>query len=367
MIPVYQPWLTDKEKAYVHEAFDSGWISSTGKYVEKSEELFANFVGTKHAITTTSGTTALHLCLKAMHINDPKRYVVVPNITFIATAFAASYEKMNVLIAEVDPRTWNIDPLQVEYFCANYDVAAVIPVHLYGNPADMIALKSLQETWGFALIEDSCESLGAKIGNRMTGSLGDMSCFSFYGNKTFTSGEGGMVTTDNDEYAERTRLLRGQAQDPNKRYWHLDVGHNYRMTNVQAAILCAQLERADEILAEKKRVADRYLSNLNSVKELKLQKVFDKHEHSYWLMSVELLTVKNTVFSSWMRENGVDTRKVFYPISEMPTYQNCETRDPPVISQRLSEHGVSFPSYPELNNKDIDKICNLTKKFFVNK
>tara|TARA_R100001244_G_scaffold25113_4_gene25613 strand:- start:69965 stop:71068 length:1104 start_codon:yes stop_codon:yes gene_type:complete len=365
MIPVYQPWLTSKEKNNVHEAMESGWISSTGKYVEKAEELFADFVGTKHAITTTSGTTALHLCLRAMKIEDPKKYVIVPNITFIATAFAASYERMGVLIAEVDPRTWNIDPLQVEHFCSNYDVAAVIPVHLYGNPADMIALKVLQETWGFALIEDACESLGAKIGDKMTGSLGDMSCFSFYGNKTFTSGEGGMVTTDDDEYAERARLLRGQAQDPNKRYWHVDVGHNYRMTNIQAAILCAQLERADQILAEKKRVSDRYLANLGDMDELKFQKVFEDHEHSNWLVSTELLTTKNHIFSTWMRENGVDTRKVFYPISDMPTYKDCETREPPRISRRLSEHGVSFPSYPELSNKEVDHICDLVKNFLL--
>jgi len=323
MIPVYQPWLTDLEKKYVNEALDSSWISSSGKFVNKAEELFAEFLGVKHCIVTTSGTTALHLCLRALDLshfhgdtrNNSRGYVAIPDTTFIATAFAASYDRRLLQLIDADPETWNLDidflerklKEGVQYF-------AVIPVHLYGNPCDMKRLKALQQDYGFKIIEDACESLGATIDGQKTGTFGDISCFSFYGNKSFTCGEGGAVVTDNDQLASQVRLLRGQAQDV-QRYWHVDIGYNYRMTNIQAAILCGQLERADEILGEKERVSERYHRALEG--HFKFQKVLPGHQHSNWIVSLEL-PVKQAVVAPKMATLGVDTRKIFYPISEMP-------------------------------------------------
>jgi perosamine synthetase len=369
MIPVYKPWLTDLERKYVNEAVESSWISSTGKYIQKAEELFADFVGVKHAVTTTSGTTALHLCIKSTSLTDSNSWgrnlkFIVPNTTFAATAFAVDYDNRGgIVFADADIKTWNLSIEHVEYLCQQQRIDAVLPVHLYGNPVDMDGLKLLQEKYKFYIIEDACESIGAKINGQMTGSIGDIGCFSFYGNKTLTSGEGGMVVTNDDEMAERVRFLRGQAQDPNKRYWHLDIGHNYRMTNLQAAVLCGQLERSEEILAEKARVANRYLENLAHMQEVKFQKVLPGHEHSYWMVSA-LLATNNKTFSAWMRDNGVDTRKVFYPLTDMPPW-NLRKHTGLANSKILSSNGVSFPSYPELTNAEIDKICSLVKKYFL--
>lgn len=359
MIPVYQPWLTDLEKKYANEALDSSWISSTGKFIDKAEELFAEFIGVKHCIVTTSGTTALHLCLRALDLphyhgdtrNTPHGLIAIPNTTFVATAFAADYDRRPIEFIDADSETWNINldilEKQLEQGCQYH---AVIPVHLYGNPCNMWRLKNLQDQYGFKIVEDACESLGATIDGRKTGTFGDISCFSFYANKTLASGEGGAVVTDNDQLAYQARLLRGQAQDV-KRYWHVDIGYNYRMTNVQAAILCAQLERADEILSEKERVSERYRKALGS--HFKFQKVLPGHQHSSWLTTLEL-PVEQSRVALQMAQREIDTRKVFYPISEMPPYSTQQTGP---VAKRLSEHGISLPSYPQLTNKQIDFIC----------
>lgn len=365
MIPVYKPWLTDLEKKYVNEAIESSWISSTGKYVDRAEKLFADFVGTKHCIVATSGTTALHLAIRALELEEGST-VVIPNSTFAATGFAPAYERLNLAFADISPRTWNIDPYEVKRHCLSKNVSAVIPVHLYGNPADMSALLDLQKEFGFKIIEDACESLGATIDGKMTGSLGDAGCFSFYGNKTFTCGEGGALVTNDDHVAARARLLRGQAQDPNRRYWHIDIGHNYRLTNIQAAILCAQLERADEILSEKARVAERYHSQLEG--DLVFQEVKSGHVHSNWLITAMIPDIDIVKFSEFMRSNGVDVRKTFYPMNMMPAFGEKGFYIPPVChstSECLSNSGISFPSYPELTDDEIDFICKTIKRGLV--
>lgn len=352
MIPVYQPWLTSLEKKYANEALESGWISSTGKFVTKAEELFAEFIGVKHAIVTTSGTTALHLCLRALDKHLQPGAVLIPDTTFIASAFAASYDSREVKLIDVDPQTWNIDLDLVEEYLKNHPVSIIMPVHLYGNPVDMERLKDLQKIYGFKIVEDACEALGASINGKRTGTWSDTACFSFYGNKTFTSGEGGAAVTNDDDFAAKIKLLRGQAQDPNKRYWHIDVGYNYRMTNVQAAILCGQLERADVILEEKKRVADRYQKALGG--HLEFQKVLNGHQHSNWLVTLKL-PIKQGPISDLLRSKyQIDSRKIFYPISTMPPY--FAFIGVGTNSLKLSECGLSLPSYPELTNSEIDYI-----------
>lgn len=363
MIPVYKPWLTSLEKKYINDAVDTSWISSTGKYVDKAEELFAAFVGTKYAIVASSGTTALHLCYRALP-NDDDGLVLIPNTTFIATAFTASYDNRKIRFVDVDPVTWNIDVDEVERICKQEQVSIVVPVHLYGNPADMARLLNLQAQYEFKIIEDACESLGAKIGNKVTGSMSDVACFSFYGNKTFTCGEGGAITTNDEAIATKAKLLRGQAQDPNKRYWHVDIGYNYRLTNTHAAILCGQLERAQEILTEKHRVSERYLEHLSNVEEIQFQRVLPGHIHSHWLVTFTLPPGKdNQDFSSYMMNHGVDTRKIFYPVTDMPPYVTHKTKYS--VASYLSRQGVSLPSYPQLTNSEIDKICDLIKSYFT--
>lgn len=362
MIPVYQPWVTDLEKKYVNDAVESKWISSIGKYVDKAEQLLAEFIGTKHALTTTSGTTALHLCFRALDkniVNSAKpiydKCVLIPSTTFVASAFAAIYDNRLIKFVDIDPETWNIDLNQVKKICETHRISHVMPVHLYGNPCNMAELKELQKQHGFYIIEDACESLGAMIGNQKTGSMSDVSCFSFYGNKTFSCGEGGAFMTNDTELYEKAKLLRGQAQSFDKRYWHVDLGYNYRLTNLQAAVLCAQLERSDEILEQKERVAQRYQENL---KDFTWQKVLPNHKHSHWLVTIKLPCNYKSV-ANCLKQNNIDSRKVFYPITDMPIFKNNNKF--PNASQ-LSQQGLSLPSYPELSNDKIDFICEKLKK-----
>lgn len=378
MIPVYQPWLTDLEKRYVNEALDAGWISSAGKFIDKSEELFAQFVGTKYALVCSNGTTALHLCYRALDKSDPlprihqlyannHDVVVMPNITFVATAAAARFDERQIIFADVDLETWNLDLKAVEAICEKYQVTTVVPVHLYGNPVDMVGLKELQKTYGFRILEDACESLGGEINGVRTGNLSDIACFSFFGNKSLTCGEGGAITTNDEALYNKAKLLRGQAQDFKKRYWHVDVGYNYRLTNIQAAILCAQLERALEILAEKQRVFERYYANLKD--HVKFQKVLPGHKHSNWLVTVTLPCPYEPIAKA-MADKGIDTRKIFYPVSDMPPYQDdlyWIKPDWPLSatansnSHSLSAYGLSLPSYPQLTNDQIDTISESLK------
>ena len=281
---------------------------------------------------------------------------IVPDTTFVASLFAPSYDRRKAIILDVDPNTWNLSPDAVEEACKRHRVEWVMPVHLYGNPCDMEEFHKLQKKYGFKLIEDACESLGAEVNGRRTGSLSDVACFSFYGNKTFTCGEGGALTTNDADIYLKAKQLRGQAQDFNKRYWHVDIGYNYRMANLQAAVLCAQLERADEILAEKDRIAEAYQMWLPD--EVEIQMVLPGHVHSNWLNTV-LLPIGYKEVQAQMRKMGVDTRKIFYPMSSMPPFD--DPGDPHVNANMLSDRGLSLPSYPELTNKEVKKVCDALK------
>lgn len=364
MIPVYKPWITDLEKSYVNEALNEGWISS-GRFIEKSEELLANYLNVKYALVASSGTTALHLCLRVLDnklqsihddIDNSNGVILIPNTTFVASSAVALYDKRAIELVDINYETWNIDLDLVDEICSTTRVFAVMPVHLYGNPCDMDGLLELQNKYEFNIIEDACESLGASINGIKTGTIGDVGCFSFYGNKLLSCGEGGAVVTNNENLYKRAKLLRGQAQDPNKRYWHIDVGYNYRMTNIQAAILTAQLERINEITHEKQRVNNRYIKNLDGIK---MQKVLKGHINSNWLISIELPGSYLPVEED-LRNSGIETRKIFYPISSMPSYNDHYSNFP--NSERLSSRGLSLPSYPQLTDSEIDFVCNKVKE-----
>lgn len=355
MIPVYKPWLTQREEEYLRRAITSGWISSTGEFVDASESALSSLLGVNHTRVTSNGTTALHLCLRAVGIR-PGDAVIVPAITFAATAFAVSYCQATPIFVDSDPETWNLDLNIVEDVCKKQTIKAVIPVHLYGNPVDMTALRGLASKYGFIIIEDACESLGATLNGAYTGTLGDIACFSFYGNKTLTCGEGGAVTTNDHNYDERVKLLRGQAHDPNKRYWHVDIGHNYRLTNMQSAVLLAQIERFHEIMSEKIRVYNQYRKHLPA--EM-FQVVPEGGMSSAWMISVRL-PVRSANVAEIMAKAGVETRPIFYPLYEMPPFMMCDVYGRKV-GKALNEFGITLPSYPMLTNDEIKFICDILK------
>tara|TARA_R110002049_G_scaffold303988_1_gene498768 strand:+ start:4653 stop:5747 length:1095 start_codon:yes stop_codon:yes gene_type:complete len=353
-IPISQPTITDKEINYVTDAIKSGWVSSLGRYIDLFEDNFASFCGTKYAVATSNGTTGLHLALVAMGIKVGDE-VIIPDLTFIATANAVKYIGAKVVIVDIDEDTLCISPEAVRQ-AITVNTKAIIPVHLYGHPANMDEINKIAKEHDLIVIEDAAEAHGAEVNGRRVGGLSDAGVFSFYGNKIITSGEGGMITTNCPHLNKRMRFLRDHAMSKEKRYWHEEVGFNYRMTNLQAALGLAQYERIDEILCRKKEIFNLYKERLDNIKGIKLNFEADWATNVYWLVCLEIDNISEEnrdKFILNLKERGIDSRPFFYPISDMPSYENVNT----VITHKVFKQGINLPSYFDLENSQIEYIC----------
>jgi len=348
MIPVSKPWLTDRERKYVNEAMSTGWISSNGTFIIRFEEAFAAYLGVKHAISTNNGTSACHVCLDACGVRAGHR-VAVPAMTFVATANAVRYCGAEVVGIDIDPLTWNMSSERLAEAYRDKPFDFVFQVHLYGNVQPPTVTQGCGPV---ILVEDACEALGGEWGGKKAGTMGKAGAFSFFGNKTISTGEGGMVVTNDDAIAERARLLKGQGQT--SRYYHEIVGYNYRMTNVQAAIGLAQIERIDEIMSEKKRVYEFYERRLGQ----RMAKQIDGSKHSFWAITVDVGNPEH--ISSVLAENGIESRRTFYSLCDLPPYkESCFGGCP--VAQLVRASSITLPSYPELQNDDIRKICDIVE------
>lgn len=355
MIPVYSPFLNDQVRRYVLDCVDSGWISSLGKYVGEFERAFARFCDAPHGVATSSGTAALHLALVVLGIG-PGDEVLLPSLTFVATANAIRYVGAKPVFVEADPATWCMDPADVGRRITSR-TRAVIAVHLYGHPVDMNPLLALAREYDIRVVEDAAEAHGARYSGRPVGALGDVGCFSFYGNKIITTGEGGMFITKDPTMAGRARFLRDHAMDPERRYWHPEVGFNYRMTNIQAAIGCAQMERIDEILARKRRIAQQYADELRGVPGLTPAPCAPWAESVYWMYSVVVengFGVERDQVMADLRARGIDTRPFFVPIHHLPPYRSGVTLP---VSDNLAARGINLPSGTGLTEDEIRTVA----------
>jgi len=285
-IPVAAPALVGNEKKYVMDCLDSSWISSNGQYIERFESAFAEFCKVKHALSCANGTAALHLALLALGIG-PEDEVIVPTLTFVATANAVMYCGARPVFVDSEPETWNLDPMLLEQ-CISSRTRAIIVVHLYGHPVDMDQVIAVARKHGLFIIEDAAEAHGAEYKGQRVGSLGDIATFSFYGNKIVTTGEGGMVVTNHDELASRVRQLKGQGMAPGRRYWFPMVGYNYRMTNIEAAIGLAQLEKVDWHLSRRREIATEYSHFLKRIPGISMQPEKEWARNAYWMISIVL-------------------------------------------------------------------------------
>ena len=355
-IPVYKPDLSGNELKYVTDCIESEWISSLGEYVGRFERDFASLCEVEHAISLANGTVALHLALLLFGIG-PGDEVIVPSLTFVATANAVRYVGAEPVFVDLDPQTWTLDINKTEQKITSR-TRAVIPVHLYGHPVDMDPLSEVANEHGLHIIEDAAEAHGAKYKDRVVGGLGDVGCFSFYGNKTITTGEGGMLTTNDDQLAEKARFLKDHGMDKERHYWHTEVGYNYRMTNLQAAVGLAQVERFDRIFARKRELAVMYHEKLIDCPGIELQPEAHWAKSSFWMNSI-ILTEDYPLSRDAMRESlleqGIDTRPFFIPLHQLPPYLDSNPDFP--ISDRLSERGLNIPSYPTLKDVEISRIC----------
>jgi perosamine synthetase len=357
-IPVAAPVLAGREKEYVADCMESGWISSAGKYVELFEAEFAKFCGVRHAVSCCNGTAALHLALAALGVG-PGDEVIVPTLTFVATANAVTYCGARPVFVDSEPETWNLDPSHVASKITTR-TKGIVAVHLYGNPVDMDALRDLASRRGLFLLEDAAEAHGALYKERRAGSLGDIAAFSFYGNKIIATGEGGMVTTDDDALAARVRLLRGQGMDAERRYWFSVVGYNYRMMNIPAAIGLAQLERAEWHTTRRREVAALYMRLLSDARGLGWQVEREWMRHAYWMFTVVLREGEaddRDRLTARLHEEGIETRPVFYPVHSLPPYRESARGEEFPVAERLARRGFSLPTWAGLSEDDLSYVC----------
>lgn len=354
-LPVAEPSLGEKELLNVSECVLSGWVSSSGKFVTQFEKMFAAFCGTRYAVATSSGTTALHLALLALDVG-PGDEVIVPTLTFVATANAVTYTGARPIFVDSEPVTWTMDPDQVNRAVTS-QTKAIIPVHLYGHPANMEPIREIAEQHGIAVVEDAAEAHGAKYKDRITGGLGDIGIFSFYGNKIITTGEGGMLVTNRSDLAEKARILRDHGMSPERRYWHPTIGYNYRMTNIQAALGVAQMERIESIISTRRSNAEYYLGKLASIPALLPQGNASWGSSVYWLFSVLIehnAGIARDDLIHMLEQEGIETRPLFYPIHIQPPYLTGQ-RLP--VAEGISARGLSLPSGNSIARDNIAFIC----------
>lgn len=357
-LPVSQPFLDGNEEAYLLDAVRSGWVSSLGPYIDRLEAQFSAYIGTRYALTASNGTTGLHLALASLGIG-PGDEVVVADLSFIASANAIRYTGATPVFADIDPDTLCMDPDSVRALLTKR-TKAVMPVHLYGHPADMDPILAIAAEHGLKVIEDAAESHGATYKGRRVGTFGDIAMFSLYGNKIITSGEGGLLTTNDPAIHARAKFLRDQAMSSERRYWHAEVGFNYRMTNLQAALGLAQLEQVDKFLRLRAQVLQWYREGLQSDSGLRLNYQAPWAQLAVWMVCLEVDGFNDALraqFMKLMRQQGVDSRPYFYPMSSMPMYQGVT----PPVTARKSAMGLNLPTYPGLSQADVQRVCDCVK------
>lgn len=360
-ISVAQPQFSGREREYVLDCMDSGWISSAGKYVAAFEKAFAEFCGVRHAIATNNGTTALHLALVAMGL-QPGDEVLVPAVTYIATANAVRYCGATPVLVDVSPGTMNIDPADIERRITP-NTKGIIPVHMYGHPAEIGAILEIAHAHKIFVVEDAAEAHGAEYLGKRVGTFGNCGTFSFFGNKIVTTGEGGMVVTNDDKVAAQLRLYRGQGVAPDHRYWFLVVGYNYRMTNIQAAIGLAQLENIERALVERAQLARWYDDALADLADqIVIPAVAPSAKHVYWMYNIFLREGGAVERDSVMRsldESGIETRPVFYPLHMLPPYRQSSSWP---TADLWALRGINLPTHQHLTQEDVSRIASSLRR-----
>lgn len=359
--PVMEPLLGGNELAYVTECVTTNWISSQGRFVTRFEELVAEYVGVPYALAVSNGTVALQLALDALGIG-PGDEVILPDLTFAATINSVIHVGATPVIADVDPDTWNIAPAEIERLITP-KTRCIMPVHLYGLAANMEAILAIAQKNNLLVIEDAAEAIGSAIKGKQAGSFGDAATFSFFGNKTVTTGEGGMVLFKDEASYEKAKVLRDHGMSKSKRYWHDYVGYNFRMTNLQAAIGVAQMERIEEIVSQKVQIGEWYVEALSEIADLQLPYRHADYRNTYWLMTVVIRSETESLRDEVLKKlliNGVEGRPCFYPLHEMPVYQQwLRAGQEFPVSTKVSREGLSLPSSLLLEQKNILTIVNM--------
>jgi perosamine synthetase len=353
------PNVGDLEKDYLCRAIDSGYISTIGPFVSEFEDKFAGYLGTEKAVSTQSGTAAIHIALHELGISKGDE-VIVPALTFIATVNPVMYVGATPVFIDVDINTWDIDPDEIEENITE-KTKAILLVHLYGNPCNMEQIMKIAERHNLYVIEDATESLGATYKGKFTGTFGDFGCFSFNGNKIITTGGGGMVVGKDIKRLEHIKFLVNQARDESNGYYHPEIGFNYRMTNIEAGVGLAQMARLGKFLAKKRAFHEIYLKELKDITSISFQKTSDDAESSYWLTCMIFKKdIDMPAIQKALRDRGVPTRRVFMPITEFPPYQTFKRSDCR-NSYQVFHRGMCLPSSTLNSENNILNVCNFIR------
>lgn len=367
-IPVAGPWITQKEIDYVNDAVTHAWYANAGKYHARFEQAFADYLGVKHAISLPSCTSGLHLALAACDIG-PGAEVILPDCTWIATSAPITYVECQPVFADIDPQTWCLSAESFEA-CITPRTKAVIPVDLYGGMPDMDAIRAVADRHGIRVIEDAAEAIGSIYKGRRAGSLGDAGVFSFHGSKTLTTGEGGMLVTDDTALCQRALFLRDHGRPPGDRMFrNTEVAFKYKMSSMQAALGLAQLERVEELITRKRDIFAWYREGLADVPELSLNFEAPETLNSYWMVTIVWDSSVTLTKEQWMAgldARGIDSRPFFHPLSSLEAYAGMEearvARERNRVSYDLSRRAMNLPSALCLTREQVARVCQAVKE-----
>lgn len=365
MIPVSEPLLDERAIANVEDALRSGWISSEGRYIADFERRWSEYCGVSHGVALCNGTVALEVAMVALAL-PPGSEVIIPSFTIISCAAAVLRAGCRPILVDCDPHTWCLDVAEVERKITD-KTRAVMPVHIYGHMADMHPIMELAGKFGLAIVEDAAEAHGAEYHGRRAGGIGTIGCFSFYANKIVTTGEGGMVVTNDAHLAERARSLRNLCFRREQRFLHTELGYNFRMTNLQAAIGLAQVDRIDDHLTRKRRMAALYGERLRDVAGLRLPVELNGVKNVYWMYGIVLgdaMPFDAASFAARLKKCGVDTRPFFLGMHEQPVLRErgLFAGETYPVTERLSRRGLYLPSGLGLGEEEIDAVCAAVRK-----
>ena len=375
-IPLSTPWLNGREKEYLSDCVDSGWVT-TGKYVQEFEEAISGYIGSTGAVAVSNGTAALHIALKLLDVG-PGDAVICPSLSFVASTNTISYTGARPIFLDSNQETWGLDPQDLVQFleseCYSKDdgsiierltglkIKAVIAVHLYGHPVDMDPILETAKHFGIGVVEDASESLGSKYKEAFTGAMGQIGCMSFNGNKTMTSGGGGMIMSCDHNIIERGRLLTNQAKDAGDEFYHSEIGYNYRLSNLHAALGLAQFEQLETFIKARRRHNDQYAEALSEVPGITLLREQPWAHSNCWLTTVLLdpsvVMIPVAKLVTRMRESGIETRRPFVPNHLLPPYRKDRTFGDLRVAKKLYKWGLNLPSSAWMTEDQIERVAN---------
>jgi perosamine synthetase len=377
VIPLSLPNLSGKEWDYVKECLDSGWISTAGSFVERFESEFATYLGLSGAVSLVNGTAALHIALQLLGVKN-NDFVIMPNVTFVASANAISYVGAEPILIDIDEHSWQMDIDILEDFLeskckigiskelihkeTNRKISAIMIVHLQGNVCDMDRLIGLCNHYNLPILEDAAEALGTKYKGRYVGTLGDIGCFSFNGNKIMSTGGGGMLVSRDEEYLVRAKHLSTTAKIDSSAYFHDEVGYNYRLVNILAAIGVAQLESLEDFIASKIRTASYYRKYLNGVGDIKFQVISDDTISNEWLFTITTNSMQPLL--EYLNANGIMSRPFWVPMNQLPMYKDCLYINSIDLSYSTHQQALSIPCSTQISKIELKEVVKRIKKFF---